>query len=229
MRDWRALGVGARGVVRSDATGHVQTPPVVAGHYYVLGIVPYQGKAFVWVYPVNAHPGSNPVTLDEVQRQVVSLKSLPAPGKYRPGCSPISVTSMAPSPSRPFQQRPRRYSWGDGGSPMCRNIKTLFNFDPPATDEEIQAASLQFVRKLSGFNAPSKANEAAFNAAIEEVFLAGQRLLISLETQAPPRDRDTEARKAKIRAAQRFGIRAPASPTEVFAPLGRSTPHPPKP
>ncbi len=93
---------------------------------------------------------------------------------------------------------------------MCRNIKTLFNFDPPATDEEIRAASLQFVRKLSGFNAPSKANDAAFNAAIEEVFQAGRRLLISLETQAPPRDRDTEAHKAKIRAAQRFGVRAPA-------------------
>jgi hypothetical protein len=93
---------------------------------------------------------------------------------------------------------------------MCRNIKTLFNFDPPATDEEIRAASLQFVRKLSGFNAPSKANEAAFNSAIEEVFLTGRRLLISLETQAPPRDRDTEAQKAKIRAAQRFGVRSPA-------------------
>jgi len=92
---------------------------------------------------------------------------------------------------------------------MCRNIKTLFNFDPPATDEEIRAASLQFVRKLSGFNAPSKANEAAFTAAIEEVFAAGHRLLASLETQAPPRDRDSEARKARQRAAQRFGARAP--------------------
>jgi len=93
---------------------------------------------------------------------------------------------------------------------MCRNIKTLFNFDPPATDEEIRAASLQFVRKLSGFNTPSKANEAVFNAAIEEVFMAGRQLLTLLETQAPPRDRDTEAQKAKIRAAQRFGVRAPA-------------------
>ena len=89
---------------------------------------------------------------------------------------------------------------------MCRNIKTLFNFDPPATDEEIRAASLQFVRKLSGFNAPSKANEAAFNAAIEDVFAAGHRLLHALETQAPPRDRETEARKARARAAQRFGV-----------------------
>ncbi|WP_372786033.1 DUF2277 domain-containing protein [Phenylobacterium sp.] len=93
---------------------------------------------------------------------------------------------------------------------MCRNIKTLFNFEPPATDEEIRAASLQFVRKLSGFNAPSKANEAAFQAAIEEVFAAGHRLLGSLETQAAPRDRDTEAQKARARSAQRFGVRAPA-------------------
>ncbi len=93
---------------------------------------------------------------------------------------------------------------------MCRNIKTLFNFDPPATHEEIRAASLQYVRKLSGFNTPSKANEAAFNAAIEEVFEAGHRLLHALETQAPPRDRETEAAKARARNAQRFGTRAPA-------------------
>ena len=87
---------------------------------------------------------------------------------------------------------------------MCRNIKTLFNFEPPATDEEIRAAALQFVRKLSGFNAPSKANAAAFEAAIDEVFEAGKRLLTSLETQAPPRDRQVEAAKAKARSAQRF-------------------------
>jgi hypothetical protein len=87
---------------------------------------------------------------------------------------------------------------------MCRNIKTLFNFDPPATDEEIRAASLQYVRKLSGFNAPSKANAEAFEAAIEEVFAAGKRLLVSLETAAPPRDREIEAAKAKARSAQRF-------------------------
>jgi hypothetical protein len=92
---------------------------------------------------------------------------------------------------------------------MCRNIKTLFNFEPPATDEEIRAASLQFVRKLSGFNAPSKANEAAFNAAIEEVFQVARRLIDSLETHAPPRDRDEEAAKAKARAAERFGPRRP--------------------
>lgn len=92
---------------------------------------------------------------------------------------------------------------------MCRNIKTLFNFDPPATDEEIRAASLQFVRKLSGFNAPSKANKAAFDLAIEEVAAAATRLLVSLETTATPRDRDVEAEKAKQRSAERFG-RVPA-------------------
>jgi hypothetical protein len=88
---------------------------------------------------------------------------------------------------------------------MCRNIKTLFNFEPPATDEEIRAASLQFVRKLSGFNAPSKANEAAFKDAAEEVFGVARRLIDRLETNASPRNRDEEARKAKERAAVRFG------------------------
>jgi len=88
---------------------------------------------------------------------------------------------------------------------MCRNIKTLFNFDPPATHEEIRAASLQFVRKLSGFNAPSKANEAAFNRAIDEVYDVAHRLLHDLETHAPPRDREVEAEKARARAAERFG------------------------
>jgi hypothetical protein len=92
---------------------------------------------------------------------------------------------------------------------MCRNIKTLFNFDPPATDEEIHAAALQFVRKLSGFNAPSKANRAAFDAAVEAVAHAGRHLLEHLETQAPPRDREVEAAKARARSAERFG-RAPA-------------------
>jgi hypothetical protein len=92
---------------------------------------------------------------------------------------------------------------------MCRNIKTLFNFDPPATDAEIRAASLQFVRKLSGFNAPSKANEAAFQAGIDEVFQAARNLLTSLETNATPRDREIEAQKAKARSAERFG-RVPA-------------------
>ena len=88
---------------------------------------------------------------------------------------------------------------------MCRNIKTLFNFEPPASDEEIRAASLQFVRKLSGMNAPSRANEAAFNAAIEDVFATARRLVDSLETQAPPKDREEEAAKARARAAERFG------------------------
>ena len=93
---------------------------------------------------------------------------------------------------------------------MCRSIKTLFNFEPPATEAEIRAASLQFVRKLSGFNAPSRANEAAFEAAIEDVFQAARRLLVSLETTAQPRDRETEAEKTRRRAAERFGERASA-------------------
>lgn len=88
---------------------------------------------------------------------------------------------------------------------MCRNIKTLYNFEPPATDEEIRAASLQFVRKLSGFNTPSRANEAAFERAIEEVFASARRLIDTLETNAPPRDREIEAEKARARAAERFG------------------------
>ncbi len=88
---------------------------------------------------------------------------------------------------------------------MCRNIKTLFNFDPPVTTEEVRAASLQFVRKISGFNKPSKANEAAFLAAVEEVAAISSRLLRVLETTAPPRSREEEAAKAKARAAQRFG------------------------
>ena len=87
---------------------------------------------------------------------------------------------------------------------MCRNIKTLFNFDPPATTDEVRAASLQFVRKLSGFNKPSKANEEAFNLAVERVSAAAQEMLNSLVTVAPPRDRETEAARAKERAALRF-------------------------
>jgi len=88
---------------------------------------------------------------------------------------------------------------------MCRNIKMLFNFDPPVTDEEICAASLQFVRKISGFSKPSKANEPAFLAAIDEVAAASTRLLHSLETTAAPRNREEEAAKAKARGAARFG------------------------
>ena len=93
---------------------------------------------------------------------------------------------------------------------MCRNIKTLYNFAPPASDDEIRAASLQFVRKLSGYNTPSKANEEAFNAAIDEVFDAAKRLIFSFETNAPPRDREVEAAKAKARNAERFGKPADA-------------------
>ena len=92
---------------------------------------------------------------------------------------------------------------------MCRNIKTLFNFEPPATDEEIRAAALQFVRKISGFNTPSKANKAAFDAAVEAVFHAGQHLMHDLETTAPPKDREVEAAKARAKAAERYG-RVPA-------------------
>jgi hypothetical protein len=88
---------------------------------------------------------------------------------------------------------------------MCRNIKTLFNFDPPATPEEIRAASLQFVRKISGFNAPSKANEASFQAAVDEIAGVSSRLLHSLATNAPPKNREEEAAKAQARAAERFG------------------------
>jgi hypothetical protein len=87
---------------------------------------------------------------------------------------------------------------------MCRNIRILFNFDPPVTEEEVRAASLQFVRKVSGFNKPSKANEAAFLRAIEEIAAASGNLLNSLETNAPPRYRAEEAAKARARAAQRF-------------------------
>jgi hypothetical protein len=88
---------------------------------------------------------------------------------------------------------------------MCRNIKTLFNFEPPVTSEEVRASSLQFVRKISGINKPSKANEARFLAAVDEIAAVSARLLHSLETSAPPRDREVEAAKAKARAAGRFG------------------------
>ena len=91
---------------------------------------------------------------------------------------------------------------------MCRNIKTLFNFDPPATTDEVQASAIQFVRKLSGFTKPSKANEAAFDLAVERVAAAAQEMLNSLVTNAPPRDRETEAERAKVRSALRFGSRS---------------------
>jgi hypothetical protein len=88
---------------------------------------------------------------------------------------------------------------------VCRNIRPLFNFDPPVTDEEIRAASLQFVRKITGFHKPSKANEATFASAIDEIAAVCRRLVHSLETSAPPRNREEEAAKARARAAQRFG------------------------
>jgi hypothetical protein len=88
---------------------------------------------------------------------------------------------------------------------MCRNIKTLFNFEPPVTSEEIRAASLQYVRKISGFTKPSQANEAAFDAAVDEVAGASARLLAALETNAAPKNREEEAAKARARAAERFG------------------------
>ena len=91
---------------------------------------------------------------------------------------------------------------------MCRNIKMLFNFEPPVTGEEIRAAALQFVRKVSGFNKPSKANDAAFQAAVDEIAAASRRLLASLETAAPPRNREEEAAKARARGALRFTPRA---------------------
>jgi hypothetical protein len=89
---------------------------------------------------------------------------------------------------------------------MCRNIKTLFNFDPPVTEEEVRAASLQFVRKISGFHKPSKANEAAFQSAVEEIAGIAGGLLQSLETNAPPKNREEEAAKARARAAERFSV-----------------------
>lgn len=88
---------------------------------------------------------------------------------------------------------------------MCRNIKTLYNFDPPATDEEVRGAALQFVRKISGFTKPSQANEEAFDSAVDEVSAAARKLLDSLVTRAEPRDREVEAARARARAAQRFG------------------------
>jgi hypothetical protein len=92
---------------------------------------------------------------------------------------------------------------------MCRNIRTLFNFDPPATEHEIRASALQFVRKLSGFNAPSKVNEAAFFQAVDDVAEAAHRLLVSLKTEAQPRDRETEAAKARARSQKRFSTSWP--------------------
>src|SRR6185369_4816008 len=106
----------------------------------------------------------------------------------------------------PDKAKSAHYIFGQrvGGIAMCRNIKTLFNFEPPASDDEIRASALQFVRKLSGFNKPSHANEAAFALAVEEVSAAAHKLLSSLHTHAQPRDRDVEAEKARARARERF-------------------------
>ena len=98
---------------------------------------------------------------------------------------------------------------------MCRNIKTLANFSPPATDDEIRASALQFVRKLSGVNKPSRANEAAFNLAVEEVTASAHRLIHSLHTSAPPRNRDEEMRKARERSRQRFANTSPSTAAET--------------
>src|SRR5205823_7387859 len=117
------------------------------------------------------------------------------------------------APRSPAGGGPQRVSPGPVGIPsedagelaMCRNIKPLFNFDPPVTEGEVRAASLQFVRKISGFTKPSKANEPAFLAAVDEIAALSIRLLTSLETNAPPKNREEEAQKAKARAAERFG------------------------
>jgi hypothetical protein len=100
---------------------------------------------------------------------------------------------------------------------MCRSIKTLFNFAPPATDEEVRAASLQFVRKLSGFTAPSKTNEVAFNRSVDDIFRVARRLVDSLSTTASPRNREDEAAKARARAAERFGPRGATSASSTRA------------
>ena len=106
---------------------------------------------------------------------------------------------------------------------MCRSIKTLFNFEPPATDEEIRAASLQFVRKLSGFTAPSKANEAVFDRAVNDTFRVARKLVDSLSTTASPRNREEEAAKARARSAERFGRVESRARRRPLAPTAAST------
>ena len=110
---------------------------------------------------------------------------------------PVGKSVIGQPHGAPFLRR--------GVEKMCRNIKNLFNFEPPVTPQEVQAASLQFVRKITGFNKPSKANEAAFQLAIEEIAACSKKLLRALETTAPPKNREEEAAKAKARAAVRFG------------------------
>src|SRR5579872_1347340 len=118
-------------------------------------------------------------------------------------CGQILTCPRAAQRKRPPRNK-SKFSLG-GVSRMCRNIKTLFNFDPPVSEEEVRAASLQFVRKISGFQHPSKANERPFLAAVDKVATASMSLLRSLETNAPPKNRQEEAAKAKARAALRFG------------------------
>ena len=113
--------------------------------------------------------------------------------------------SMGGRPGRIWYFLTKTSSLIGRGTAMCRNIKTLFNFEPPVTENEVQAASLQFVRKITGFNKPSKPNEAAFQAAVDEIAEISLRLMRSLETNAPPKNREEEAAKAKARAAARFG------------------------
>jgi len=127
------------------------------------------------------------------------------PANAWPLPTPVIFKRAAPRKDRPRQSLAFGYEL-EVLEEMCRNIKTLFNFDPPVTDEEIRAASVQFVRKISGFNKPSKANEAAFLAAIEEIAGASSRLIRSLETSAPAKNREQEAARAKARAAERFGV-----------------------
>ena len=137
-------------------------------------------------------------------------RSLPAAGRSAQPCGlspsqerkpPIFVGQLFAVSLNRYIRRP--IAWEIFA--MCRNIRTLFNFDPPVTDEEVRAASLQFVRKITGFNKPSKTNEAAFLDAVEEVAGISRRLLHSMETTAPPKNREEEAAKAKARAAERFG------------------------
>lgn len=141
-------------------------------------------------------------TYADDQRQIAT--SAAASGRQSLDSLVFSGRMAAPNISRSLQGGNRNGSF-TRDQDMCRNIKTLANFEPPATDDEIHASALQFVRKLSGSTKPSHANEAAFNAAVLEVSAVARRLVDSLTTTAPPKNRDVEARKAKERAAKRFG------------------------
>ena len=123
----------------------------------------------------------------------------------RRGCPRGLLAWQASAPRVNYSGRNGKSSGSPGPKTMCRNIKTLFNFDPPVTPDEVRAASLQFVRKITGFHKPSKTNETAFLSAIDEIAASATRLLASLETAAPARNREEEAAKAKARAAARFG------------------------